>query len=405
MASLGNWFSQVGAVTATAVRTIPQRRGASLATVVGIAGVVTVFVAVLSIGEGFRHALRSAGSPDNAMVLRAGSDSEMMSVLGRDAVEVIAQAPGVARGPALPGGPPVALSSGELFVVVDVPKRSTGTDANVPLRGVQPAAFATRKDLTITSGRAFEWGKNEILVGEGAARQFAGLEVGKRLRWGQNEWEVVGTFSAGGALWESEIWCDAAVLQPAYRRGNSFQTVIAKLESPAAFDAFKDALTTDPRLDVQVLRESEYYANQGRTLNGIIRGLGFTVSVLMAVGAVFGALNTMYSAVSARKREVATLRALGFGRGAVVVSVLAESLLLAIVGGVLGAFAAWAFFDGYRTSTINWDTFSQVTFAFDVTMPLLVSGTIFALAMGLVGGLFPAIRAARLPVTTALREE
>lgn len=405
MASLGNWFSQVGAVTATAVRTIPQRRGASLATVVGITGVVTVFVAVLSIGEGFRQALRSAGSPDNAMVLRAGSDSEMMSVLGRDAVEVIAQAPGVARGPALPGGPPVALSSGELFVVVDVPKRSTGTDANVPLRGVQPAAFATRKDLVITSGRAFEWGKNEILVGEGAEKQFAGLEVGKRLRWGQNEWEVVGTFSAGGALWESEIWCDAAVLQPAYRRGNSFQTVIAKLESPAAFDTFKDALTTDPRLDVQVLRESEYYANQGRTLNGIIRGLGFTVSVLMAVGAVFGALNTMYSAVSARKREVATLRALGFGRGAVVVSVLAESLLLAIVGGVLGAFAAWAFFDGYRTSTINWDTFSQVTFAFDVTMPLLVSGTIFALAMGLVGGLFPAIRAARLPVTTALREE
>jgi len=405
MASLGNWFSQVGAVTATAVRTIPQRRGASLATVVGIAGVVTVFVAVLSIGEGFRHALRSAGSPDNAMVMRAGSDSEMMSVLTRDAVEVIAQAPGVARGPALPGGPPVALSSGELFVVVDVPKRSTGTDANVPLRGVQPAAFATRKDLKITAGRSFEWGRNEILVGEGAEKQFAGLEVGKRLRWGQNEWEVVGTFSAGGALWESEIWCDAAVLQPAYRRGNSFQTVIAKLESPAAFDSFKDALTTDPRLDVQVLRESEYYANQGRTLNGIIRGLGFTVSVLMAVGAVFGALNTMYSAVSARKREVATLRALGFGRGAVVVSVLAESLLLAIVGGVLGAFAAWAFFDGYRTSTINWDTFSQVTFAFDVTLPLLVSGTIFALAMGLVGGLFPAIRAARLPVTTALREE
>jgi len=373
MASLTNWFSQVGAVTATAVRTIPQRRGASLATVVGIAGVVTVFVAVLSIGEGFRHALRSAGSPDNAMVLRAGSDSEMMSVLLRDSVDLIAQAPGVARGPALPGGPPVALSSGELFVVVDVPKRSTGTDANVPLRGVQPAAFATRKDLTITSGRAFEWGRNEILVGEG--------------------------------LWESEIWCDAAVLQPAYRRGNSFQTVIAKLESPAAFDTFKDALTTDPRLDVQVLRESEYYANQGRTLNGIIRGLGFTVSVLMAVGAVFGALNTMYSAVSARKREVATLRALGFGRGAVVVSVLAESLLLAIVGGAVGAFAAWAFFDGYRTSTINWDTFSQVTFAFDVTAPLLVAGTLFALAMGLVGGLFPAIRAARLPVTTALREE
>lgn len=405
MGRLGRWLEQVVAVTVTAVRTIPQRRGASLATVVGIAGVVLVFVAVLSIGEGFRRALRTAGSPDNAMVLRAGSDSEMMSALSRDAVELIGQAPGVARGPALPGGPPVALSSGELFVVVDVPKRSTGTDANVPLRGVQPAAFATRRDLTITAGRRFEWGRNEILVGEGAAKQFAGLDVGTKLRWGQNEWEVVGHFAAGGALWESEIWCDAAVLQPAYRRGNSFQTVIAKLESPAAFDAFKDALTTDPRLDVQVLRESEYYANQGRTLNGIIRGLGFTVSVLMAVGAIFGALNTMYSAVSARKREVATLRALGFGRGAVLVSVLAESLLLALGGGALGALAAWAFFDGYRTSTINWDTFSQVTFAFDVTPPLLVAGTLFALLMGLVGGLFPAIRAARLPVTAALREE
>lgn len=404
MGSLGRWLSQLVAVTLTAVRTIPQRRGAALATVTGIAGVVTVFVAVLSIGEGFRRALHSAGSPDNAMVLRSGSDSEMMSVLLRDAVELIGQAPGVARGPALPGGPPVALASGELFVVVDLAKRSTGTPANVPLRGVQPAAFATRGDLRITSGRRFEWGRNEILVGEGAAKQFAGLEVGNRLRWGQNEWEVVGTFAAGGALWESEIWCDAAVLQPAYRRGNSFQTVIAKLESPAAFERFKDALTTDPRLDVQVLRESEYYANQGRTLSGIIRGLGFTVSVLMAVGAVFGALNTMYSAVAARTREIATLRALGFGRGAVVISVLAESLLLAAVGGCLGALAAWLFFDGYRTSTLNWDSFSQVTFAFDVTGALMIQGAIFAILLGLLGGLFPALRAARLPVTAALRE-
>ncbi len=404
MASLGSWLSQVGAVTSTAVRTIPERRGASLATVLGIAGVVAVFVAVLSIGEGFRKALRTAGSPENAMVMRSGSDSEMMSVLLRDAVEIIAQAPGVARAPVLAGGPPVALSSGELFVIVDLPKRSTGTPANVPLRGVQPPAFATRSDLKITSGRVFEWGKNEILVGEGAQKQFRGLEVGSRLRWGQNEWTVVGTFAAGGALWESEIWTDAAVLQPAYRRGNSFQTVIARLESPAAFDRFKDALTTDPRLDVAVLRESEYYANQGRTLNAIIRYLGFGVSVLMALGAIFGALNTMYSAVAARTREVATLRALGFGRGAVVVSVLAESMLLALVGGGLGAFGAWFAFDGYRTSTLNWDSFSQVTFAFDVTPTLLVLGTLFALAMGLVGGLFPAIRAARLPVTAALRE-
>lgn len=404
MASFGNWLTQIGAVTATAVRTIPQRRGASAATVFGIAGVVVVFIAVLSIGEGFRKTMRAAGSPDNALILRNGSDSEMMSVLLGDATDIVAQTPGIAQGPPAPGEPSIPLSSAELFVVVDVPKRATGTPANVPLRGVQPAAFAVRPGLKITAGRKFEWGKNEILVGEGALAQFRGLEVGSRLRWGQNEWTVVGTFAAGGAVWESELWCDAAVLQPAYRRGNSFQTVLVKLQSPAAFDAFKDTLTTDPRLDLQVLRETEYYANQGRTLNGIIRGLGFTISILMAIGAVFGALNTMYSSVSARTREIATLRALGFGAGPVVVSVLAESLLLALAGGALGAAAAYLGVDGFRTSTLNWDTFSQVSFAFEVTPGLVVAGTIFAIAMGLLGGLFPAVRAARLPVTAALRE-
>jgi putative ABC transport system permease protein len=399
-----HWISQVSAVTATAVRTIPQRRWASLTTVVGIAGVVAVFVSVLSIGEGFRKALRTAGSPQNAMILRTGSDSEMMSVLGKDSADVIAQGPGIERAALDAGGSPAPLSSAELFVVVDVPKKSTGTPANVPLRGVQPAAFRTRPDLEITSGRRFEWGKNEILVGEGALQQFRGLDVGSRLKWGQNEWTVVGTFAANGALWESEIWCDAAVLQPAYRRGSSFQTVIARLESPQAFDRLKDALTTDPRLDVAVMRESDYYANQGRTLNAIIRRLGFFLAVLMGIGAVFGALNTMYSAVASRTREVATLRALGFGASPVVVSVMAEAMLLALAGGLLGAVGAYFGFDGYRTSTLNWDTFSQVTFAFDVTPPLLVKGTLFSLAMGLVGGIFPAIRAARLPVSAALRE-
>lgn len=402
--AMTNWFSQVAAVTGTAVRTIPQRRGSSLATVVGIAGVVAVMVAVLSIGEGFRKALRTAGSPDNALVLRAGSDSEMMSVLLGDAVEIIAQAPGVARGPVDGAAADAPLASGELFVVVDLPKRSTGTPANVPLRGVQPAAFSTRENLRIVEGRKFEWGRNELLVGEGAARQFRGLEVGSQLVWGRNEWTVVGIFSAGGALWDSELWTDARVLQPAYQRGNSFQTLIARLESPAAFDRFKDALTTDPRLDVQVLRETEYYGNQGRTLRAIIEKLGFGLAVLMGVGAIFGAVNTMYSAVAARTREIATLRALGFGSGAVVVSVLMEALLLAAAGGALGAVGAWLFFDGYRTSTLNWDTFSQVTFAFDVTGALMIQGAIFAILLGLLGGLFPALRAARLPVTAALRE-
>jgi putative ABC transport system permease protein len=401
---MSNWISQISAVTSTAVRTIPQRLGASVSTMVGIGLVVAVFVAVLSIGEGFRHALRAAGSPDNAMVLRAGSDSEMMSVMLGDSIEIIAQAPGVARGAVEGQGDQAPFSSAELFVIVDQPKRTTGTPANVPLRGVQPGAFATRPELVMTGGRKFEWGKNEVIVGEGALAQFSGLEIGTRLKWGRSEWTVVGTFAAGGALWESEIWTDARVLQPAFQRGNSFQTVIAKLESVDAFDRFKDALTTDPRLDVQVLRESEYFANQGRTLNAIISGLGFTISILMGIGAIFGALLTMYNAVSNRTREIATLRALGFGSGPVVISVLVESLLLAVAGGVVGALGAWLFFDGFRTSTLNWDSFSQVTFAFDVTVPLMIQGGVLAIVLGLVGGLFPAIRAARLPVTAALRE-
>jgi putative ABC transport system permease protein len=328
----------------------------------------------------------------------------MMSVMIGDTVEIIAQAPGIARGSLAEGEPPAPLMSAELFVVIDVPKKSTGTPANVPLRGVQPAAFATRPDLKITSGRKFEWGKNEIIVGEGAVKSFRGLEVGSRHKWGQNEWTVAGTFSADGDVWESEIWTDARVLQPAYRRGNSFQTVIARLESPQAFDKFKDALTKDPRLDVQVQRETEYFANQGRTLVAIIRNLGFILAILMGIGAVFGAINTMYSAVAARTREIGTLRALGFGRAVAVISVLVESMLLAAVGGVIGAVLAWVFLDGYRTSTLNFDTFSQVTFAFDVTPSLLVQGIVFALILGLAGGIFPAIRAARLPVTAALRE-
>lgn len=399
-----NWLAQVFTVTATAIRTIPQRRGASLATVAGIAGVVAVLVGVLSIGAGFRRALQQTGSTQTAIVMRSGSDSEMMSVMVGDTVEIIAQAPGIARGRLAEGEPAVPLTSAELFVVVDVPKKSTGTPANVPLRGVQPAAFVTRPELKIVSGRNFEWGKNEIIVGAGALNSFRGLEVGSRHRWGENEWTVAGIFSAGGNVWESEIWTDARVLQPNYRRGNSFQTVMARLESPEAFDRFKDTLTKDPRLDVQVQRETEYFGNQGRTLTGIIENLGFLLATLMGIGAVFGALNTMYSAVAARTREVATLRALGFGPAAVVVSVLAESMLLAVVGGIFGAGLAWLFFDGYRTSTLNWDTFSQVTFAFDVTPALLVQGIVFALVLGLAGGVFPAIRAARLPVTAALRE-
>ena len=393
-----NSISQVGTVTWLGLRTIGQRLGSSLATIFGVMGVVGVLIVVLSIGEGFRRALVSTGSDDTALVLRSGSDSEMTSGLLREQTRIIAEAPGVLRGAQGP------VASSELYVVVDVPKRSTGTDANVPLRGVQPAAFQVRDEVKIVEGRLFQPGRNEIVVGKSAAAEFAGLEVGNRKRWGGVEWTVVGIFEAGGGLAESEVWCDVGVLQPAYRRGSTFQAVYAKLESPEAFTGFKDNLTTDPRLDVKVIRESEYYEAQSRTLHGIITGLGVFIGLVMAIGATFGALNTMYSAVATRTREVATLRALGFGAGPVVVSILAEALFLALVGGALGAAVAYLGFNGFRTATMNWSSFSQVAFQFAVTPPLIALGTVFALIIGLIGGLFPAIRAARMPVATALRE-
>ena len=389
---------QIVAVTLLNLRAVPQRVGASLTTLLGVAGVVGVFVAVLSIGEGFRQTVDGAGSPDTAIVLRTGSDSEMMSALEREDTLIIAQGPGVRMGDQGP------LASAELFVIIDLPKRSTGTSANVPLRGVQATARAVRPGLEIVEGRWFSPGTNEVVVGRAASRQFAGLELGSALRVGQNEWRVVGLFESEGALWESEIWCDAAVLQPAYRRGDSFQTVVAKLDSPASYDGFKDSLTRDRRLEVQVRRESEFYAEQSKVMTAIINNLGTVIAGMMAIGAVFGGVLTMHSAVSARTREIATLRAVGFGAAPVVVSVLTESLLLSLVGGALGAGAAWLAFDGFVTSTLNFQTFSQVAFAFAVTPALVLQGLAIALFVGLAGGALPAWRAARLPISSALRE-
>lgn len=396
MAGPFNWLSQVGSITRFGLMTIPQRRGAAAAAAFGIAGVVAVLVGVLSIGAGYRRAMTVAGSPDTAIVMRAGADSELVSGLGRDQTRLIADAPGLAR---TAEGP---LSSAELFVILNLPKRSTGTDANVPMRGVERAAFQVR-DIKITAGRAFTWGKDEVIVGAGAAKEFA-IDLGKTMKVGRYDWPVVGVFTAGGGIAESEIWTDATALQAAYDRGDSFQSVYARLQSPSAFTQFKDHLTTNPQLNVQVLRQSEYYAEQSTTITTLITTLGYLVATLMAIGAVFGALNTMYSAVSARTREIATLRALGFGSGAVVVSVMIESLALALIGGALGAAVALLAFDGLHTATMNWQSFSQVTFAFDVTPELLLQGIIWSALIGLAGGLLPAIRAARLPIASALRE-
>ena len=393
------WLKQVLSVTLLNLRTLRQRLGSSAVAMVGIGGVVLVLVAVLSIAEGFRSTLNTAGSPDTALVLRGGSDSEMMSGLRLETTRIIADGPGVRR-----GDDGQALASAELFVIINLPKKSTGTDANVPLRGVGPAAFEVRENIEIIEGRSFEPGRSEVIVGRGARTHFANLEVGDLLDLGETEWTVVGIFSSGGSIAESEIWTDAKVLQPAYRRGNSFQSVYAKLQSPEAFDGFKDALTTDPRLNVKVIRETDYYASQSRALTGMVGSLGWTIAFLMGLGAVFGALITMYSAVANRSREIATLRALGFARVPVVISVMAESLVLAAVGGLAGAALAYLAFNGYQAATLNWQTFSQVTFAFAVTPQLMTQGIVYALILGFIGGLFPAIAAARTPVAAALRE-
>lgn len=392
-----NWISQIISVTSFSFRTIPQRLGSSSAAVFGIAGVVAVMVAVLSIAQGIMQMMDNSVAENNVVVLRSGANTEMMSWMTGPDVDIITNAPGIAR-----NEDGVVLSP-ELFVVIDRPMRETGTAANVPLRGVQKMAFEVRDSFEIVEGRIFEWGLNEVIVGAGARRSFRGLELGSSIQVGQEQWPVVGIFEAGEGLAETEIWADSAVLQPAYQRGNTFQAIYATLDSNGSFQDFKDSLTSDPRLNVKAMRESEYYSTQSVTVTNLINGLGTIIAVIMGLGAIFGALNTMYTAVASRSREIATLRALGFGSGPVVISVLSESLLLAFAGGVIGAGLAWVFFDGYQANTLNWESFSQIAFSFDVTPTLLITGIVFAMFIGLLGGLLPAIKAARQPVAVALR--
>jgi putative ABC transport system permease protein len=391
-------FTQTIAVTSVTLRSIGQRLGSSTVAVIGIAGVVIVFTAVLSIAEGFQATMSGKGDPRRVLILRSGSDTEMTSGLGGEHVRTILDAPGLERSAEGP------VASPELFVIVGHPLKRSGTDANVPLRGISPAALKVRPEVRIVEGRMFQAGTNEIIVGRAASQQFDGLYIGRSVRWGESSWQVVGIFDAGGSVAESELWCDARVLQPAYRRGNSYQSVLGRLASDDSFQLLKDSLTADPRLQVTVVRERDYYAEQSRVMQTIIRTIGMGIAALMGLGAIFGAVNTMYSAVSSRTREIATLRALGFGRTPVVVSVLIEAVILSLIGGVLGGALAWAAFDGYQTATMNWQSFSQVAFAFAVTPSLLGQALLYAVLMGLLGGLFPAWRAARLPVVTALRQ-
>ena len=394
-----NWFTQVVEISFVNLRSLPQRKGAAIAAAVGIAGVVGVLVGVLAIAEGFRKVMTNSADPAVAVVLRKGADQEMTSGLTRDDVRTITDAPGLARDPQ-----GKVLASAELFVVIDVPKRSTGSSANVPLRGVDPAATAVRGTIHLTQGRMFETGKNEVIVGEGAAREFGGLDLGHELRVGQNTWNVVGIFKANGGVAESEIWTDGAVLRSVYHREENYQSVYARLNSAGDYQQFKDSLTSNPKLQVQVARLGEFYSSHSEAVTGLITTLGVLIAGLMALGALFGALNTMYSAVSARTREIATLRALGFGASPIVISVMFESVVLSLAGGIAGGAISYFVFNGFTATTMNFQTFSQITFAFAVTPALLMSAMIWATVLGLLGGIFPAIRAARLPIASALRE-
>jgi putative ABC transport system permease protein len=389
-------LKQLWAVSLMSLQTLPQRIGASSVIVVGIAGVVAVLVSVLAMGAGFRHTLADGGRADRAIILRGGSDAELNSNLTRGDVDTIGNAPGIAK-----DAEGKALLSDELVTVVNVPKIDTGSDSNITLRGVGLRLTQVRPELTITDGRMFRPAVRELIAGVGAAKQFRGLTPGSVLHFRNADWIVTGLFTSNGDIHESELMADVDTVGSANQR-TGYSSAIALLTSAAAFTEFKDALTTDPQLKVDVQREPDYYAAQSQGLSKAINVVGNTVAVIMAIGAMFGALNSMYSAVAARGMEIATLRAIGFGAFPVLLSVMLEAMLLSLLGGLIGAALAWVLFNGHSVSTLG-GAFAQVVFKLTVTPTLIVNGILWACVIGVVGGLFPALRAARLSVAEALR--
>lgn len=391
---------QALSVASVGISTLGQRRGSTAVIVVGIAGVVGVLVALLSMAEGYSETLRKTGGTDTAVVMRGASASEVMSVLTRESVTLIPQAPGIARNAK---GEPIA--SDELVVAANLPVKNGGPDeeASVQLRGVGEQAWAVRPQVRIIAGKRFTPGLRELIVGRGAAQQFAGMTPGNEIRLGMQKWTVAGVFASGDAM-ESEIWADANVVADTYRRGGSRASVTVRLADPQAFGAFKTALESDPQLKVDVSTTLAYFSKQSEGVTKVLRVIGITVGAIMAIGAMFGALNTMFAAVAARAREIATLRAIGFPGLPVVVAVMLETMLLALIGGVIGGLVAYLLFNGFAASTMAAGSVGKLSFELRVSPELLWTGLKWALAIGFIGGLFPAVRAARLPVTSALRE-
>jgi putative ABC transport system permease protein len=396
---MANTFSQIGAVTGMNLRNIPERWSSSLVAVLGVGGVTLVLVALLSIAAGFKVALEGSGSDDVAIIMRAGSTNELSGGFGVDTVTVVSDAPGIKRGA---DGKPIM--SPELYVLVDGRMRGKDASTNLPLRGVSPMAPKVRKSFNLVEGRLFREGTNEIIVGDGVVKQYEGLEVGKKVRWGNTDWTVVGRFTDHAGIAESEAWGDTRVVQQAWRRGNSFQSIRAKLNNPESLKTLKDALSKDVRVRVGVQTERAFYADQQKLMSTIINTVGWVLAIMMGIAALFAALNTLYNAVAMRVREIATLRALGFGGFPVVISVLVEAMILGSVGGLIGGLLAFLFLNGMHSSTMNWASFSQMTFAFTVTPQLMLTGIIYGLILTFVAGILPGIRAARLPITAGLRE-
>jgi len=390
-------FKQLFALSSMSLSTLPQRLGSSSVIVIGIAGVVAVLVSVLAMATGFRHTVADSGRPDRVIVLRGGSDAELNSNLTREDIDTIGNAPGLAK-----DASGKALLSDEMLTVVNVPKIDTGSDSNVTLRGVGLQLLKVRPEITLVEGRMFRPAVRELIAGAGAAKQFRGLHVGSVLHLRNAEWTVTGIFSSNGDIHESELLADVDTVGSAIGRNAGYSSAVGLLTDAGAFDRFKDALTTDPRLKVDVEREPDYYAEQSKQLTHFINIVGNTVAIIMAIGAMFGALNTMYSAVDARGLEIATLRAIGFGAAPILLSVMIEALALSFLGGVLGGALAWLFFNGHSVSTLG-GAFAQVVFKLTVTRALLIEGVLWACTIGVLGGLFPALRAARLPVAEALR--
>jgi putative ABC transport system permease protein len=395
---VGRIIAQVAAIASMNIRSIPQRLWMSLSTVVAIALVVAVLLAFLAMGNGFRQAQSSAGAPDIAIMLRDGAQTEINSAVTREQADIVEEGPGIAR----EGGRP--LVSAELYVIVDGVSRSNHLRANLPLRGVPLDGIALRHNVRIAEGRLFHSGTNEIVVGRSVTREFEGFDLGKTLRLGQSVWTIVGVFEDGGTVRESELWGDVGVVQSVFKRANFFQTIRVRLTSPAALPALKAYVDGDPRLKLAVESEAEYFSEQAKQSSDLIQKLGWPLAIIMAIGALAGALNTMYSSVASRGTEIATLRAIGFGRIPTFAGTLAEALTLAIIGGIVGIVATTLLFQGYSASTLS-ANFTQVVFTFKVTPALCGSALVLALIVGVIGGIFPAFRAARQPIVGMLGEQ